>query len=437
MTHFPRIAIGSVQENADHRPVAWGVMSLLTQGGLDVQPFLARSYLPNSIASLATGHDQRHLDSWQMGPQICNDLMSMCAGHCDLAVVEGEYRNHTRATGTTGGDLDRLCEWLSIPRILVLDVSRMNCCNALDTRGYAGVILDRVQDAHEAARWSLNLEVRGGAKVLGWLPYSAPMRSVMQGLAAGAAPTPRMCRSMADSMARRLRVDQLLGLAQSTPPLATGEGKLEPCRDEVNVALAYDEAFHHYFPDMLDQMEAIGARIRTFSPLRQESLPPDTDIVFLGGGRIASHAERLAKNRCLHESLHQFKRAGGRIYAEGDGGAFLCRNLVLPSGRRFAMSGLVPATAERKLIKQPMQPVERCWPFPEPNDYELTVRGYRNLGWVFRSDDDRFGANLRDLDSVREAGVVATRVHMNLASNPNLIRRFLYPKGSKVTSNLA
>ncbi len=46
-----------------------------------------------------------------------------------------------------------------------------------------------------------------------------------------------------------------------------------------------DDAFHCYFPDTLDLLELRGATVCDFSPLRDERLPVDTDIVYFGCGR--------------------------------------------------------------------------------------------------------------------------------------------------------
>ena len=113
------------------------------------------------------------------------------------------------------------------------------------------------------------------------------------------------------------------------------------------IAIPFDEAFYRYFPDTLDLLEARGARVRHFSPLRDEALPVGTGHVFLGCGRPESFASRLAGNHCMLNALRKYIAAGGRVYAEGGGAAYLCQRVVLADGRDFPMVGALPTTARQ------------------------------------------------------------------------------------------
>ena len=106
----------------------------------------------------------------------------------------------------------------------------------------------------------------------------------------------------------------------------------EISRGNVRVAVAYDDAFHCYFPDTLDMLELRGATVRVFSPLRDESLPPETDIVYLGCGSPQDHAEALAANHCMMTALKEHVCSGRRIYAEGGGLAYLCQHVETADG---------------------------------------------------------------------------------------------------------
>src|SRR5438445_640566 len=105
-------------------------------------------------------------------------------------------------------------------------------------------------------------------------------------------------------------------------------------RTDLTVAIAYDDAFFGYCPDALDELEQRGVTVRDFSPLRDEALPADADIVYIGCGRPDLHAGELSDNFCLMLALRDHVCAGKRIYAEGGGLAYLCQQLALPSGER-------------------------------------------------------------------------------------------------------
>src|SRR6185369_4906088 len=85
----------------------------------------------------------------------------------------------------------------------------------------------------------------------------------------------------------------------------------------VRIAIAFDDCFHCYFPDTLEQLELQGALVRDFSPLRDEALPHDTDIVYLGCGHPERYAGALGENHCLMTALRNHLCSGKRIYAAG------------------------------------------------------------------------------------------------------------------------
>jgi cobyrinic acid a,c-diamide synthase len=112
-----------------------------------------------------------------------------------------------------------------------------------------------------------------------------------------------------------------------------------PCR----VAVARDAAFCFYYQDNLDLLQAAGAEIVPFSPLADVELPAGVDLVYLGGGYPELHAERLAANTTMRDSLRAFQRQGGRLFAECGGLMYCCRELVDSDGRAFPMLDLLPA----------------------------------------------------------------------------------------------
>jgi cobyrinic acid a,c-diamide synthase len=446
MANSPRIAVGCFQQKADHRLAAWSLMALLAHSDLDVQPYLPQSHFCHSAAAQATGHDQRHLDTWQMPQTVCREILTSISSHCDLAVVEGRFKDERQG----GGSLERLCRWLEIPRIAVLDTrSEMGCQTPRSLSSFDGVILDHVQDERTAGRWSVEIESLSGTPVLGWLPPLDALRSTLDLVARGANASLRFCDALAAAVKPRFRSDRFLQIAQNAPDMAEPQ---ETDRDgnPSTIALAYDEAFQRYFPDTLDRMEAAGARIRTFSPLRAEALPSDADVVVIGCGNLEPHAEQLARNRCMHQALAEHKRAGKRIYAEGAGAAYLCRNLILPSGRRFEMSGLIQANAERRMVSEAIQPVEQRWRSPLWIGGSSTcVRGYRNRSWRFslaeepepyenleqsdladviggaQGQQTSVACRRRTLDTLMDANVIASRVHVNFAAHPGLLNDFV------------
>src|SRR4029079_4249809 len=128
-----------------------------------------------------------------------------------------------------------------------------------------------------------------------------------------------------------LRIDRLRSLARRAPPLVLQPEpwSLRPASRRFRIAVAFDEAYSCYYPETLDLLEAAGAELCDFSPLKSESIPDGADIVYFGCGCPEREPERLAANHCLMQSLRMFAALGGRIYAQGSGVAYLCREMRL------------------------------------------------------------------------------------------------------------
>ena len=120
------------------------------------------------------------------------------------------------------------------------------------------------------------------------------------------------------------------------------------------MAYAQDEAFGGYFPDTIEALEALGADLVEFSPLRDEALPDGVDLVMIGCGLPDHHADELAANHSMIAALGEHVCLGRRIYSEGGGTAYLGRRMII-GGRCYRGAGILPFDAE--LIPDPPPPI--------------------------------------------------------------------------------
>jgi cobyrinic acid a,c-diamide synthase len=116
--------------------------------------------------------------------------------------------------------------------------------------------------------------------------------------------------------------------------------KTNPC---FTLAVAQDEAFHFYYPDLLDELKKRGANILFFSPLRDVALPSGVDALYLGGGYPEVHAKALSENAVMIDSIRAFAKADGIIYAECGGLIYLTQSIATRAGEEYPLVGLVPA----------------------------------------------------------------------------------------------
>lgn len=432
---LPRIAIGSLERDTHHQPVVWALMDVLQRRGLHLQSFLSQSHFaPLDGATVITGQSPRHLDSWSMSRDVCREIFWNGARSCDLAMIEGNFHQEPNGETAAGGTLDALCDWLDSPRIAVLDATRIEGCGMPLNRGnFAGVFLDRVRSHQSRAYLQTIVEGYWGVPVLGMLGDVPAVRAMIDNLTHAGRPSRMLCRMLGRRLEPSLKHRRLLEIASCTDyPDVTPSLFGRATGRRIVVAVPYDECFFRYFPDVLDVLESRGAVIRHFSPLRDDRLPDGTDLVYLGCGQVERFADRLSRNHCMKQALGDHVRCGRRIYAEGGGLAFISRSLINPNGKQFSMAGLLPIVAHRTTDAGGVTPVEARL----PRDTWLaqagaSVRGYLNASWRFDVSSPsacHSKARPRQVDIIAAGPIIGSRMHINFASQADLLRRFFHPK---------
>ncbi len=434
MNQLPRIAVGTVQPDADLQVMLWALISSLERSGLHVQAFSSQSRFERRDAAVSiTGEGRRHLDSWLMQPDVCAQLFHNATRFADIGLVEGVYDAPSNQP-PTGGSLNTLCDWLDLPRLAVLDVAELDpCCPPSIPTGAAGILLDNVRDVQHMCALRTLFEALHGVPVLGWLGRLEHLRAVVGDLPRHVNPTSELCEALGDELLRGLQLGTILRIASRSSIPWGGDDlyRLPPFTEPLNVAVAYDEAFSCYFPDTLDVLESLGANVTVFSPLRSERLPARTHVAYFGCGQPEDYVNELAANICLKESLWNHVVSGGRIYAESAGLAYLCREMVMPCGRHWPMVGLVPALARRNPAPGPDRPVEvtparDSWLFAAGE----SVRGYLSSQWIIPPDGCLRGLVAEaehSHDLVGDYQIVGSRIHLNFAARPAYLRKFFLP----------
>lgn len=127
------------------------------------------------------------------------------------------------------------------------------------------------------------------------------------------------------------------------------------CRPRI--AVARDEAFCFYYYDNFSLLQAAGAELVAFSPIR-DPLPDDISGVYFGGGYPEEHASSLTCNKALMNCLAAFAKAGGLIYAECGGLMYLSKEICLKDGKSYSMVGIFPCAASMRAGKMHMGYIE-------------------------------------------------------------------------------
>ncbi len=93
----------------------------------------------------------------------------------------------------------------------------------------------------------------------------------------------------------------------------------------VRIAVARDRAFCFYYEDSLDVLRQMGASLIPFSPMRDSSLPEDTDGIYLGGGYPELYAKQLSENTGMLRAIRNAVLDGMPCIAECGGFLYLNR----------------------------------------------------------------------------------------------------------------
>lgn len=431
MSSFPRVALGTIQPGASCQNTAWALSNVLGRAGLSTQTFFSRAYFTAADASQpSTGPSPRHLDSWVMTRDVCRQTFTRAARNSDLAIVLGSF---CEPLTDRGSRLTTIGQWLHLPRIALVDLAMLGQCQ-LPARPDAAdcLLLDGLSNADQYMSARTNLETLWGIPVIGGLAKNEATRNALQEVRPGTPPPEPLVSRLGDSLAATLDVRALLGLAESRrfPEHAPSSAQFE-VESDLTIAVAYDEVFNCYFPDTLDGLEQQGASLRVFSPMRDERLPEDTDVVYFGCGHPERFAEQLSANHCMLMDIRRHVCSGRRIYAEGGGLAYLCSQIEDSGGERTPMVGALPAIARRNQHPKPVEPAEvslsrDCWLGPKGTE----LRGYLNSAWQLEATGSLLKYCEEDSPESSLVGrhrVVGSRMHLNFAALPGFLDRFLLP----------
>jgi cobyrinic acid a,c-diamide synthase len=348
MVALPRLVIAAPASGCGKTTVACGLMAALRARGLAVSGHkVGPDYIDPGYHALATGRAPRNLDPFLCGEELIAPLFRHGAAGAQVAVVEGVmglFDGASREDDPDFGSTAHVARLLGAPVVLVVDAARAGRSVAALAAGFAGfdprtpvagVILNQVaSDRHERllrdALAGAGLPVYGvirrtegivtPSRHLGLIP--AAERAALAGQAID-----RMGALVAAScdldalLALAARACSLPGPAWSPPP-ATARTIPAP-----TIAIAGGAAFTFGYTEQAELLEAAGARVARFDPLRDEDLPEGTAGLILGGGFPEMHAAGLSANGRLRDRVAALAARGAPVAAECAGLLYLARSL--------------------------------------------------------------------------------------------------------------
>ncbi|MFW6380185.1 MAG: cobyrinate a,c-diamide synthase [Halorhodospira sp.] len=304
-------------------------------------------YLDPMVQERASGAPVYQLHPWMTGAAECRDRLAAAAREADVVLVEGSM-------GLFDGDPSSadLAALAGLPVALVIDARAMAETFGAVVAGLArhraevsviGAIANRVGSPGHARMLAGSLPE--GVAWLGAVPREDAMHLPDRHLGLVQADEVADLDARLDAAAAVL-ADAGFG---ALPPAVTLEADpLPPPPQRLvgqRIAVARDAAFAFIYRANLELLEAMGAEVVPFSPLRDTALPP-CDALWLPGGYPELHAATLAANSGLRAAIHAHHQAGKPILAECGGLMYCAESLVDGEGVTHPMLGLLPGRAE-------------------------------------------------------------------------------------------
>jgi cobyrinic acid a,c-diamide synthase len=452
----PRIVIGGTSSGIGKTSVSLALAYAFRKRGLKVQAFkVGPDFLDPTYLSIASARDCFNLDGWMSGREYVCNLFAQEAADADIAVIEGVMGLFDGADSRTSeGSTSEIARWLSSPVLLVVNAGGMARSIAAVVKGFSefepGVRITGVITNHSGTRrhrdWlSDSLDSASLPPLVGAIPKGAfpELRSRHLGLVTADKEgfNEVILEKLAEAIEENVSLDQILKQAKNAPPLEfpVTMRKIQANEKRVRIGMAYDGAFHFYYPDNLHGLEKLGCELVRFSPINDRKLPEDLNGIYLGGGYPEEHAASLSANKEMLEQIRAFADSGRPVYAECGGLIYLSEGLETLDGKRYKLAGVLPAHVKMRKSFSSLGYVEATLTADTIlGSSGEKIRGHRfHYSELVENPTDVSGwktvysLKRRRSDEILHEGylhkkVLATYVHAHLASRPSTLKKFIY-----------
>jgi cobyrinic acid a,c-diamide synthase len=490
MSFCPTLIIAGTHSGAGKTSFTLALARALTRRGLKVQTFKAGpDFLDPTYLALASGRPCYNLDGWMAGHDHCRRLFARAAGDADCALVEGVMGLFDGAdVQSDEGSTAEIARLLDAPVVLVANVHGMGRSFAALVKGYttfegglhfAGVVANQCGSERHAAWLSDSLRAAGLPPLLGAIPRGAFPELASRHLGLVSADRGQLPESLLDALADALEQNlsletlfpkMLTKRTKTTAPLDFGERRdapdsrqmklfpepkaverskppvaiptieapeFAPSHGRLRIGVARDAAFHFYYQDLFDALQALGCEVVFFSLLDDRRLPEGLSGLYLGGGYPELHAAELAANGEMLAAIRAYADSGKPLYAEC-GGLMLLSQGIEANGRFYPLAGLLPTRTRMLTARKELGYVEvaltedSLWGrrgdllrghefhYSELIDDPVSDPAWRKIYSLRRRRTETVEA-----EGYQNGAILASYTHLHYASRPAAVARFL------------
>ena len=485
MVSCPMVMIAGTNSGAGKTSVALALTRALSRRGKRVQTFkVGPDFLDPTYLAIASGRPCYNLDGWMAGGGYCSRLVARTTADADCAIVEGVMGLFDGADPQSSeGSAAEIARLLDIPILLIANVHGMARSFAALVLGFttfepdlrfAGVIANHCGSDRHAEWLSLSLKASGLPPLVGAIPRGAFPEMPSRHLGLVTADREIISESFLDVMAdvvdQQVAIERLFPTApavsqaeagietsQKTEPFnktnenrhikpnAAGRPKVRSIdrKGALKIGVARDKAFHFYYTDLLDELATAGCEIVFFSPLADGRLPGNLSGLYLGGGYPELFAEKLSSNRDMLQQIRDYADSGRPLYAECGGLMYLSLGIE-SNGSFHPLAGILPARTRMRAGRKALGYVEasltkdslwgRAGEKIRGHEFhysELIDDPTATPGWETIYTFTRRRSEKTEAEGFQSGSVLASYLHLHLASRPEAIHRFIEKCGGK------
>lgn len=442
MYGVPRLVLSALRGGTGKTTLAIGIIAAFRKRGWRVAAFKkGPDFIDAGWLSAAAGVPCYNLDPFLMEEEVILRSFIEHTAYMDAAVIEGNRGLYDGVDEGGTFSTAALAKLLKAPVILILDCTKATGtlgALALGCKKYDpglkinGVILNNISSARHESVIRKSVEQASGIPVLGAVPRlrhgEIPERHM------GLTPREEHPDVAAAVSAAGEVVEKHIDL-YALWNISIGAGRdlnakmsrQQPEQGfELVIGVIQDKAFQFYYPDNLEALQHLGAKILRINALNDSALPR-IDGLYIGGGFPETQAGELAKNQAFCNSLKAAVENGLPVYAECGGLIYLGRSLRIED-KTYPMSSVLPV--DFVLEKRPQAhgytilEVEKENPFFEAG---RILKGHEfHYSRVVNTDDlpemvftMRRGVGIDGkTDGLRYKNVLATYTHLHALGTP-------------------
>ncbi len=344
-TASSQFIIGAPSSNSGKTTVALGLLRLLRNKGLSVQPFKAGpDYIDPKFHEQACGKTGVNLDLYMMPEPHIRAQLHHIGSNQQVRCIEGVmglFDGAQKAERSTA----ELAIKLEIPVVLVVDAKAVAYSVAPLIQGFknfdsnlrfSGVIFNRVgSERHYSFLKEACDDI--GVTSFGYVKRLERVQIPSRHLGLDITHLEQYDKTIdtiASEMGKTLDWQLLLRKTVCHAAVPPAPAMSQPGR-KLRFAVAKDEAFGFIYPQHIQAMEALGS-VTFFSPIRDENLP-ESDLVYFPGGYPECYLSELSANVSMLQEVKAFITNGGKVLAECGGMMYLGKSISDKEGNAYNM----------------------------------------------------------------------------------------------------